>query len=529
MNTKTDVEYLIIGAGPAGVQLAYHLDHMGRDYRVLEASSRAGSFFETFPRHRTLISINKFFTGSDDPEFNMRHDWNSLLTDDFGHLFKSYDKAFFPSADHYVAYINDYVRKYRIKIRYGYRVARVSKREGIFSVRNDVGETITATYLIVATGVSKPLVPDIPGIELADNYMDMSIDRRFYENQRVLILGKANSAFETADHLTPAAAMIHVVSPSSISMAWKTHYVGHLRAINNNFLDTYQLKSQNAAMDAEVASISKVGNQYAVEFRYAHAEGEVETILYDRVLCCTGFRFDNDIFDTSCRPELVIRDKYPKIDHDFQAVNVPNLYFAGTITHSLDYRKATSGFIHGFRYNTRALARILNHRNHDVAWDSTPIGLDSSKLAEIVLARVNRAGGLWQQPGFIGDFVTLEGDQASYQYELPVEYIRTHADGLGRPYFVVTLEYGDPITGDPFQVERVHRQNIEHSERSQFLHPVVRHYSDGMLKAEHHVIEDLEARWCEDEHIDPLVAFFDAALGQTSGKVGAEGETRSVA
>jgi hypothetical protein len=30
-----------------------------------------------FPRHRTLISLNKRYTGRIDPEFNLRHDWNS--------------------------------------------------------------------------------------------------------------------------------------------------------------------------------------------------------------------------------------------------------------------------------------------------------------------------------------------------------------------------------------------------------------------------------------------------------------------
>lgn len=33
---KTDFEYIIIGAGPAGVQLAYFLGQEGRDYAVLE-------------------------------------------------------------------------------------------------------------------------------------------------------------------------------------------------------------------------------------------------------------------------------------------------------------------------------------------------------------------------------------------------------------------------------------------------------------------------------------------------------------
>ena len=77
----TSIEYLIIGAGPAGLQLGYFLAQSGREYLILEAGARAGTFFETFPRHRRLISINKVYTGYDDPEINLRWDWHSLLSE----------------------------------------------------------------------------------------------------------------------------------------------------------------------------------------------------------------------------------------------------------------------------------------------------------------------------------------------------------------------------------------------------------------------------------------------------------------
>jgi hypothetical protein len=40
----------------------------GRDFRTVEAGDRPGSLFAAFRRHRRLISINKRFTGSQDPE-----------------------------------------------------------------------------------------------------------------------------------------------------------------------------------------------------------------------------------------------------------------------------------------------------------------------------------------------------------------------------------------------------------------------------------------------------------------------------
>src|SRR5262249_18211023 len=75
------MEYLVIGAGPAGLQLSYLLARSGRDFHTVEAGERPGSFFTAFPRHRRLISINKRYTGSQDPEINLRMDWNSLLSE----------------------------------------------------------------------------------------------------------------------------------------------------------------------------------------------------------------------------------------------------------------------------------------------------------------------------------------------------------------------------------------------------------------------------------------------------------------
>ena len=55
--------------------------------------------------------------------------------------------------------------------------------------------------MVVATGLPRPNIPDIAGIEHAVGYEDMSIEPGAYENKSVLILGKQQSAFETANHI----------------------------------------------------------------------------------------------------------------------------------------------------------------------------------------------------------------------------------------------------------------------------------------------------------------------------------------
>ena len=301
IGNNIESEYLIIGAGPAGLQLGYYLEQSGRDYRILEMGDKAGTFFEKFPRHGKLISINKVHTGYDGTEINLRWDWNSLLSDDDQLLFKHYDRDYFPSANSMVRYLGDFAERFALNIQYNCKVVSISKNVN-FRVTDAEGKVYISKRLIVATGFSKPYVPKIAGIELAENYNDISVNPEDFANQSVLIIGKGNSAFETADNLVGTTKLMHLVSPNPISMAWKTKYVGHLRAVNNNLLDTYQLKSQNVLHDATISKIEHHGNKFVVTLAYSHAYGEIEDLIYDRVIVCTGFQFDNSIFDESCRP-----------------------------------------------------------------------------------------------------------------------------------------------------------------------------------------------------------------------------------
>jgi thioredoxin reductase len=501
-------DYLILGAGPAGLQLGYYLQQAGRDYLILEAGDSAGTFFKRFPRHRTLISSNKVYTGYSDPEVNMRFDWNSLLSDDYSVLFKDFSKQYFPPADVFVEYLQAFARTFELRIRYGARAERVSK-DGRFRIETAAGEVFTCDRLIVATGVGKPYRPPIEGFELAENYTEVSVDPADFVDQKVLIMGKGNSAFETADNLISTAAVIHVASPHPVNFAWKTHFVGHLRAVNNNFLDTYQLKTQNAVLDATILAISRRDDgRYAVAVHYTHASEEREELIYDRVIACTGFRFDDSIFDASARPALTINDRFPDQTSAWESVNVKDLYFAGTITQMRDFKKTTSGFIHGLRYNVRALYRILESRYHDVEWPSRAIAADPAGLADAVLARINRASVLWQQFGFLGDLVVVgdDGRSARYYEELPVAFMHDSDFGRNADYYVLTLEFGK-IEGDPFSIKR--EPVPEKADRSIFLHPVIRHFSGDRLLSEHHVLENLYGEWKDEHlHIVPLHAYF---------------------
>lgn len=87
----------------------------------------SGSFFVKYPRHEKLISINKRFTGKTNKEFNFRHDWNSLISDDETLLLKHYSKEFFPHKSVLVRYLNDYQRRLGIKVQYNTEISQITK------------------------------------------------------------------------------------------------------------------------------------------------------------------------------------------------------------------------------------------------------------------------------------------------------------------------------------------------------------------------------------------------------------------
>lgn len=83
--------------------------------------------------------------------------------------------------------------------------------------------------LLVSTGLWDPQKVQFVGSDLVEGYESISTDPEDYKDQAILILGKGNSAFETAQSILGRASRIHIYSPSTVRLAWQTHYVGDLR------------------------------------------------------------------------------------------------------------------------------------------------------------------------------------------------------------------------------------------------------------------------------------------------------------
>uniref|UniRef100_H2YH90 Uncharacterized protein n=1 Tax=Ciona savignyi TaxID=51511 RepID=H2YH90_CIOSA len=224
-----------------------------------------------------------------------------------------YSKDFFPPADTLVQYLNDFATKLNLKIQYNSTMHDVMKREDkLFQMWDQHDNVYTCKYVIMATGIAKPHAPYFEGHELVDGYEDLTTDLEAFEGQSVFIIGRGNAAHETAQHIMGSTNVVHMMGRSATRLAWATHYVGDLRAINNGILDTYQLKSLDglfeASSDALNVTRSPIDGRLYMQNEFDTVPGgqvvsEVDNDAtregYDRIIRCIGFEFDFEIFHPS--------------------------------------------------------------------------------------------------------------------------------------------------------------------------------------------------------------------------------------
>lgn len=469
-----EFDVVIIGAGPGGLQLALSLEEIRQNgqadlrFCILEKEGGPGAFFRSYPVHGRLISNNKLYSGADArSRFAERFDWNSLVTRERSILTRNYSRDFYPSRQIVPDMLEDLCAHYSLPVRYDEAVRGVSRRDdGRFLVRTDGAELI-ARYVVVATGL-KPLSAPIAGIALATPYAEMAPAEQ-YRDKRVLIIGKGNSGFECAMDILNEAATIMMASPHPVRLAYQTHYVGNVRSINAMLVENYQLKHNAAILDCQIELIEKVGDTYNVRVAYTHANDEAETLCFDAVIAATGFTGNLDALDGTVRGPL-LHGKFPDIDGEFGCRGVDGLYFAGALTHGPDYRSfSSSGFIHGFRYNSIVLANHLAAML-DAADEPEPVAGEA--LLDVIMTEFEEDAAIYLQPGYIGRCFMNTPDGAWLDLGLRTRrWFDDQPAASEDTLLLATLEYGD-IHAFP-DVLRIERFPGE-PDRSVHIHPVVR-------------------------------------------------------
>lgn len=100
--------------------------------------------------------MNKKFTGEKNKEFNLRHDWHSLIENDGSGSYKftsNYSQDNFPQADTLVKYLNDFAQKFELNIKYNTRIKNIkcsrdlsNQKKSTFELKDETNSKYNCKY-----------------------------------------------------------------------------------------------------------------------------------------------------------------------------------------------------------------------------------------------------------------------------------------------------------------------------------------------------------------------------------------------
>jgi thioredoxin reductase len=502
-----NIETIILGAGPSSLQLAYFLKQNNIPYLIIERNTTCASFFSKYPHTKKLISLNKKYTGKSDPEFNLRHDWNSLLNDD-NFLFTDFSDELYPNSNELHNYLNSFYKKYELNINFNQEIISVKKCSNDYlyeiSVKNSDQEVITykCNKLIVATGLSQAVYPELQletqihyenNEKIIKHYNDYPsgyfMDKenlKNYINKKVLIIGGGNSAYELANLLQSYCSHI-ILLGSNKNLSIVTHYVGDIRTIYLPFLDTFYLKSLNGIdnVDKDTLKTYKIyqnSDNYSANYKkfklvnsigehYYHNTPDLE--YFDEIIYCTGWKFDTGIFNFDVK--LTPNNKYPEVNYNFESTNNKNMFFIGSLMHSKDFKKGSGGFIHGFRY----LIKLFTQLNYSIPFSIKTFlftgNMDCyNELTEYIYKRINYSSSLYQMYGTLCDIFYFDKTEKSIKYIEDVKLdclqaLKINQNSTNNPIKhinVLILEYGQ-------EVQNIKQLGAFNKFNPAFLHPKI--------------------------------------------------------
>jgi cation diffusion facilitator CzcD-associated flavoprotein CzcO len=190
---------LVIGAGPAGLAAAAELRRRGVPAEIIERNDVIASAWRLRYDRLRLNTCR----------------WNSTLSGD------RFPKGtpVFPVRDEYIRYLESYVQRHELPVRFGIQVDRIGRRGARWRLATSAGD-LTADHVIVATGHQHtPRLPDWPGLR---QYQGRVLHSARYRNPGpfrgadVLVAGAGSSALDIAYDLAQGGAARVRVSVRSL-------------------------------------------------------------------------------------------------------------------------------------------------------------------------------------------------------------------------------------------------------------------------------------------------------------------------
>lgn len=370
----------IIGAGPAGLAVAYELSRRGLSYRLLDESDQLAS---SWRRRHPQLRLNTVRTFSHQPGWRIPRHYGRWV-----------------SRDDYIHYLEDYARRFSLKIELSTRVEGLARIPGGWELRT-TRAPIQTRNVVVCTGVNRAQrMPIIAGLESFDGIVRHSEDfgdAQQYHGRRVLIIGGGNSGFDVASHLarTPVKELVMSIrTPPSVApkeiFGVPTHALAVLgRSLPQSLQDfNLRLTARLSLGDlsligigrAPVGAYTRVANDgvtvavddgFLAAVRQGHARIVPEIVKVENIralardgqevqpeviICATGFTPGLE----RLIGHLGVLDRfgYPTTIGAQSNPAHPGLWFLGL-------RGYIWGNMHEQRGQSRSLARAIARRSHD--------------------------------------------------------------------------------------------------------------------------------------------------------------------
>jgi thioredoxin reductase len=303
-----------------------------------------------------------------------------------------------------------------------------------------------ARTVVIATGMTEPWAPPVPGLELEHHYVRVTAEPEQYRDRRVVIVGKRNSAFEVGEALVRRGVReLTLVSPrppdlgrlarSPLRPWYLTPYDEHVRGAPGRYV-----------LDASVDRVERLEGGYRV---HALDPTRSEPLLLDTdvVIAATGFRAP--LADLPQLGLATVGDgRLPALTPYWESVSLPGVYFAGNITQAAaGIRKhgvaSLSSMVCGFRYNARVLARRIAEAVFSVVPERPR--LESAAVRPFVLAELAHGPELAMQKGYLARVLSVGPEGALDDGVQPLEvFVDGARDGVA-----VTLEFDETETIRP--------------------------------------------------------------------------------
>ena len=261
----------------------------------------------------------------------------------------------------------------------------------------------------------------------------------------------------------------------------------------------------------------------------------------DVYISCIGWAMDQDPL-AKLKPDMMTvkkkSDQFPDMDPTYQSKNVEGLYFAGVLTHGNDKDRSAGGFVHGFRYTTRALSRMLLATESEpwpmqtvACWDDSKSTIENVEhISREILKRVGITSGLYQMQSELQDIFLLTAEKCLIRLEeVPQRYTPELVTKLSNSntssVFTMTFRYNHEFSHPERYVwdrDRVKKEDLDEKmpemlqyqampngwDEMNFLHPVLEtlYYSDStdcklLLNTKFHMMEDIATEWKRDKDL----------------------------